>query len=468
MINNSIVSSISILKSNTNKIQFFMRNNNSEKYISSKYSIIKKIKKDTYSIFNTKTGYCVILDMKANPEFSFLLNRRPVIKHQINRNAFSSLVEAGLIVGTESNELDELKEKRKNAFKQDFGLRLQIMPTLDCNFSCAYCFQDRSFPKDPISDITQENLIKWVDFKLSKHTKGPLIIKWCGGEALLELDLIRKLSYKLKTIALKNNAKYYSHIVTNGFHLNLLTKEILEELDIMNIQVTLDGPENIHDKRRKLKLNDGPTFRIILNNIKSVSSYFPGITIRINVDKTNYKFVPLLLDELYINEVFSNCNYYITSVHSGLGTCSADKCLTYNPQEWAKIESSLFDFALNLGISDKYTERFPSPCPIKCSAQLGNAYIVDPLGNLYKCITDASMVDKAIFNINTKKHLNSKRARILKDSGPFGKTVCEKCIYLPVCNGGCPSLVANGETPNDICTYYKYNLGKRLKGQILY
>lgn len=63
--------------------------------------------------------------------------------------------------------------------------------------------------------------------------------------------------------------------------------EDLKLLDIKSVQITIDGPPEIHNKRRKV-INGEDSFDVILRNIRNIYDLL-DITIRINVDSSKYK-----------------------------------------------------------------------------------------------------------------------------------------------------------------------------------
>jgi len=83
------------------------------------------------------------------------------------------------------------------------------------------------------------------------------------------------------------------------------------------VQVTLDGPPEVHDRRRPLANGRG-TFNQILENLIVLGGLAPQVhvALRVNFDKTNFMYVPQLLDILpqalthrvtvYFRHVFSS------------------------------------------------------------------------------------------------------------------------------------------------------------------
>ena len=88
---------------------------------------------------------------------------------------------------------------------------------------------------------------------------------WYGGEPLLAFDIIKDLMEEVY----RNFDKEYvsSGIVSNGYLLSERTVLEMKDYNINNIQITIDGPPEIHNKRRKLPTGED-TFFVILNNLK--------------------------------------------------------------------------------------------------------------------------------------------------------------------------------------------------------
>ena len=62
---------------------------------------------------------------------------------------------------------------------------------------------------------------------------------------------------------------YSAGIITNGYLLTKENAERLKECQVGRVQITLDGPKEIHDVRRPL-VNGNGTYDIIMKNIMDV------------------------------------------------------------------------------------------------------------------------------------------------------------------------------------------------------
>jgi len=77
-----------------------------------------------------------------------------------------------------------------------------------------------------------------------------------------------------------------SVFVTNGTILTRRCLNMLQNVNVDYIQITLDGIKDTHDKRR-IKLNGEGTFERIVGNITTLVKRSFQVVIRINVDKRN-------------------------------------------------------------------------------------------------------------------------------------------------------------------------------------
>ena len=115
-----------------------------------------------------------------------------------------------------------------------------------------------------------------IDAALALAGKDLKHIGLFGGEPLLPQN--RCL---LEHIIKQAPEKCYD-IITNGYYLDQYV-DLLSQIDVSYVMVTLDGGRSIHDKKRVLA-NGGPTFDTILNNIQTCLQNRIAIRIRMNID----------------------------------------------------------------------------------------------------------------------------------------------------------------------------------------
>lgn len=120
-------------------------------------------------------------------------------------------------------------------------IQLSIDITNKCNIRCLHCYNysgENLYIKD---ELTDKELIKLID-DICKMK--PFNVCFCGGEPLLRKDILLKLVKKL------SDNEINSSVVTNGI---LLTKDVareLKEAGIGNVQISLDGKKESHERLR--------------------------------------------------------------------------------------------------------------------------------------------------------------------------------------------------------------------------
>lgn len=161
-----------------------------------------------------------------------------------NELLFSKMIERGYIV---SDDYDEEQVRGDIISKLKIGQERQCQKsknaifilTYDCNFSCPYCYEQDVASKRVLTREQIDQIFKIYDNEIER-------ISFFGGEPLLP-DNRKSIEY---IISKAPNASY--GVITNGYYLEEFF-ELFKQLNWNNIQVTLDGEKEIHDKTRILK-----------------------------------------------------------------------------------------------------------------------------------------------------------------------------------------------------------------------
>jgi uncharacterized protein len=133
----------------------------------------------------------------------------------------------------------------------------QIQVTRNCNLACGYCFQEHA---GGIIDLaTVETILKRViDHNLAVDPGNQVIqVYWHGGEPLLAgSDFFRGI---IGLEAQYPEVVFDNRVQTNG---TLMNEEMARLLAEHRFQVgfSLDGPQEIHDKYRRLRGSQGGTY----------------------------------------------------------------------------------------------------------------------------------------------------------------------------------------------------------------
>ena len=185
--------------------------------------------------------------------------------------------------------------------------------TEDCNFRCSYCYLPHKSSRRMTLGIARAA----IDYLLTRRDLFPeRHVGWdfIGGEPLLEAELIDQIvTYvRLRTYELEHPWFVHSEfsISTNGslYGTPAVQRLITRHPHGLAVSITIDGPEHVHDLRRRTADGSG-TYQRVVANVPLWLSQFPRASTKMTVDHENLQFVAesvLHLFELGIKEIHSN------------------------------------------------------------------------------------------------------------------------------------------------------------------
>ena len=160
-------------------------------------------------LFNTFSGKIV----KVTQEYVAIVENMINKKHfpEDNSYVYERLNNAGFITDDTIDEFKIADTYLEMQLNQRKTLCITIMPTEDCNFRCVYCYETHK--EGSMDEMTITNTIKYIKERIPEI--NALSIAWFGGEPLLELDIIKRISQEL----IKECKKY--HVLYHAFMLRL-------------------------------------------------------------------------------------------------------------------------------------------------------------------------------------------------------------------------------------------------------
>jgi uncharacterized protein len=226
--------------------------------------------------------------------------------------------------------------------------------------------------------------------------------------------------------------------------------DILIKNQVTFYQITIDGPEQIHDQRRLLRNGRG-TWKRIIDNLKYLTSC-PNISaaIRVNIDKKNIDSIEELFNELKERGIFHKVSFSFGLVTSFGKVC---KSLEDNFLTIEKADAILRQKDITSLLKDsRNRELRPRTDLVGCVAAAQHSFIIGPQGELYKCsktVGDSNEVCGTIFNIDPE-NMNLKKWLKFDNTD---RAICRECSMLPVCIGNkCPfDLLMDNKNSIDEC-----------------
>lgn len=299
-------------------------------------------------------------------------------------------------------------------------LKISMNLTKKCNLRCIQCFSDSGNLKD--KELTTKDMYNLFD---SMVENGTFFICLGGGEPFTRTDLFDILEYgKEKQLAVS--------IVTNGL---LLTKEIIERLNNLDVDylwVSFEGMKDNHEK-----LRGKSTFDKTIAALKLLKEYYKGRTaLRMSINKYNIDEVGELLEIAEKYDIDLVRYTPLLSFGRAVG-----KDLTINQDEYIrfldnmkKIKSNKVEIVYPNMPNNKFwigTNGFGCHCGKE-------AVWIDEIGNYSPCIFWGS--DFNIGNIKNDDY-SELWEKSLEVSNIKGNEICEKCSNYKVCRGGCRARV---------------------------
>ncbi len=243
----------------------------------------------TWWLFHSTSGTVAHLteDFLSSDEFlSIQKNKR--IADTSDNPVVQQMRKFGILVSEDNlnKEVDDVISHINNHIHNPDTLELIILPTEKCNFRCVYCYED--FMKGAMKPDVINGIKKYISTSLDAQTEK-LAIEWFGGEPLAAKHVILDLSEYFIEIAKKHDITYQASMTTNGYLLDSDTFSLLYELGIKSYQITIDGPPEIHNKRRPLR-SGLETFQRVWENLTALQKTDKdfSVILRTNVDNDNY------------------------------------------------------------------------------------------------------------------------------------------------------------------------------------
>ncbi len=351
---------------------------------------------------------------------------RSLASIDINNSSILQRELSDFIVSSEKEDRQNISYLLNSMIYQSTRLNITLMMTMKCNFRCVYCFESWIPDDEKYEELDENEVVEWIIWLVKKYHIRQVDLCFHGGEPLLEINKIIFISSKLKRFFEKNTVFYLFTIVTNGYFLTPDISKSLSAAGVSIAQITIDGIEAIHDKRRPLANGDG-TFAKILENIIGNES----IQIYINVvyDTNNAQNVYHLIDFLKINKMQNKIRLIVLS-----STKPTIDLHDISKFQFTQIEDAQLRVSLLKHITDS---AFRVPFDVNyqlCTMKQKSSFVLTPDKTIYKCI---SGVGKEAFKLGELKIGSDpfKGQSAIIENGKDSE--CQECAYMPICNRFC-------------------------------
>lgn len=326
-------------------------------------------------------------------------------------------------------------------------IQLFFVTNYSCNFACSYCYQDQyTNSSGHASDEVVDSFFAYIGKEFAGKKKYVTIF---GGEPLLNNPRQKETISRIINNA--NSTSLELCFVTNGYTLNEYIP-ILVSGKIREIQVTLDGTRNIHDKRRFLKNGDG-TFDKIIKGIDACLDSKINVNLRMVADKGNLENLPELA-RFAIERGWTRSKYFKTQIGRNyeLHHCqSAPDMLFSRLSLYERMYELIKEYPFitefykpSYSIAKFLSENGELPDPLfdSCPA-CKTEWAFDYTGKIYSC---TATVGKEGESLGTYYPDITRKNDIIEAWQDRDVTLiqdCRNCSLQLACGGGCGSVSKN-------------------------
>jgi uncharacterized protein len=327
-------------------------------------------------------------------------------------------------------------------------LTVWLHVTNACNLRCNYCYLNKNTEsmKLEVGKAAVDAALRSVE----SHGYRILKLKYAGGEASLQLDLIRSLHRYAAEQADKRGIRLQGVVLSNGVSLSEKMLAILVESDL-RLSISLDGIGFVNDIHR-ITVSGRGTFDRVDRGIQRTIDFGLSPHLSITVTQANVEALPEVVGYALERSLLFNLNFYRDGETTDDLKLRADnEALTASLYRvFGIIEDWMPAYSLLGSLIDKAD--FSVSHSNACSA--GHSYlVVDQNGSIARCQME---IEQPITSIHQPDPLEEIRLH----SGGFQnrrveeKEGCRTCSWRYWCAGGCPLLTYRATGRNDVKSPY--------------
>jgi len=406
--------------------------------IASKHNIISGIKDSgDYFIVNLLSGNADIISKEKYAEFQ-----------SGNFTEIEELTAKGYLVKAET-EAKRYKEKYLNFIdsRESDEVQLFFVPWYSCNFACSYCYQDEY--QAPTARLTKDTIDAFFRYINNTFSARKKYITVFGGEPLLTGEYYNETIRYIVSEASARNIELA--IVTNGYNL-LSYIDLFKTAKIREIQVTLDGTAETHNKRRFMK-DHSATFEKIAAGIDALLANKIPVNLRMVVDRENIRNLPEFA-RYTIQKGWTKSPYFKTQLGRNYELHHCQKgnqklysrlelyqdlyqLITQYPEitEFHKPAFSISKFLFEQG-------ELPEPLFDSCPA-CKTEWAFDYTGTIYSCTATVGKANEALGTYYPAVNLDQVKICDWEERDVLSIAECRDCSLQLACGGGCGSVSKN-------------------------
>lgn len=346
-----------------------------------------------------------------------------------------------------------------------------------CNLNCNYCYYlDKAKMYSDNSVMSLDLIEKIIKEYIQINDNEQIVFDWHGGEPLLlGLDYFKKI-VELQN-RFKSNKQIFNTIQTNATLLNDDFAQFFKDNNFL-VGVSIDGPQDIHDKYRKDK-GKQPTFLKVIRGIEILYRHGVDFNTLTTISKAGegrglevYMFMKSICSRFM---QFMPVLEYVNPLSKNIVPPEEDEKIptswSVDSLEYGKFMCDIFDYWVKHDVGNYFVNLFDSTLANYCGLNPGTCVysetcganaVVEHNGDVYPCdhfvykkyklgnLNDSSLQEIMSSENITRFGINKRNSLPVK---------CLKCKYFNACHGECPKHRFAESGLNSLCEglYYFYS-----------
>lgn len=357
----------------------------------------------------------------------------------IQTEILSFLADYGLLIFPQRDKADTRKNNK-----------IFLSITNKCNLRCIYCYASAGVDNSSMSfDTAKRALDHQLKAILDSKDDTIAVTFHGGGEALVELHLLKRIVMYINGLAERHGLKTALNCVTNA---TLITKEVAEWLAVNfhSLTVSLDGSQEIQDKQRPNSANLG-SFHKAMDGVHNLLDENANFAIRATVTGLSVGKMSEFVQFLGENIFHDGGDVQFEPV-SLAGRAKGDNGLATDPETFLIHYIGAREIGRQIGINVECSmDTFGFTKERFCGASKASLQCYTPDGILSACtrVTKKTDVGADLFfygdiaKDQVNIYLDAKDKIISFENSYIDE--CHKCFARWNCQGGCMMLRYDGE-----------------------
>ncbi|MBU7015796.1 MAG: radical SAM protein [Theionarchaea archaeon] len=428
------------------------------------YNVSMRVDEDKYLLMNPLFGSLDEVDKEVIEFLDSWEETRDIYDSRIMEH----LIKRGYLTERSDDEEMALMQKKCCEIHERYRhCKHAIIVTYDCNMNCAYCFESGAWSRGLAwrkKVISKEQVMRIFDLIGELNSEFPHIreekVSLYGGEPLMagNMGIIEFILEK------GTEAGYRFDVNTNGLDLKEFAP-LLVHYGLSPVRTTIDGPPEIHDKRRTNGKKG--TFHDIVEGIEAIQDSKIEIGIRVNVDLDTIKYLPELAHFIQEKGWFDHprMRFALCAIVGCVGKDIAVPSLSriikeviHLSQEHPLVRRFRADWEGTVrGVPEPNLIRVMMngvplvPRSVYCEAHIG-LMGYDPHGDVYSCPRFVGHPEQKIGTYIPLLKFTENYER-WQNRSIFTMPKCTACNNSPLCGGGCAhkAFLETGDITNPSC-----------------